>query len=149
VFYKAFYATKIIYTKTYSLQTIKEVIIQMVKKRSTVFNRNLIGSWSFLIGVILAVLLGLGYTGPYQTTILWVVFLLGIVVGLLNISLQEVSGFLTSGTVLVLVSFLGVQVGVFDAVAPVIRNILRGILTLFVPATIIVALKAVFVFARK
>lgn len=110
---------------------------------------NMVGSWSFLIGLILAVLLGLGYTGAYQTTILWVVFLIGIIVGLLNITVSEVSGFLTSGTVLVLVSFLGVQVGVFDAVAPVIGNVLRGILTLFVPATIIVALRAVFVLARR
>jgi len=112
-------------------------------------SHSLIGSWSFLVGIILAILLGLGFTGAYQTTMLWVVFLLGIVVGLLNIASQEVSAFLTSGTVLVLVSFLGVQVGVFDAVAPVISNILKGILTLFVPATIIVALKAVFVLARQ
>jgi hypothetical protein len=110
---------------------------------------NMVGSWSFLIGLILAVLLGLGYTGAYQATILWVVFLIGIIVGLLNITVSEVSGFLTSGTILVLVSFLGVQVGVFDAVAPVIGNVLRGILTMFVPATIIVALRAVFVLARR
>ena len=112
-------------------------------------NAHLLGSWSFLVGVVLAVLLGLGLTGPYQATMLWVVFLLGIVVGLLNITHTEVGPFLTSGTVLVLLSFLGVQVGVFDAVAPVIGNILRGILTLFVPATIIVALKSVFVLARR
>ena len=111
-------------------------------------NANLLGSWSFLIGVVLAVILGLGFTGGYQATLLWVVFLLGIVVGLLNIAVDEASGFLTSGTVLVLVSFLGVQVGVFDQVAPVIANVLKGILTLFVPATIIVALRSVFVLAR-
>ena len=110
---------------------------------------NLLGSWSFLVGLILAVLLGLGFTGAYQATMLWVVFLLGLVVGLLNIASDEVSAFLTSGTVLVLVSFIGVQVGVFDEVAPVIGNVLRGILTLFVPATIIVALRAVFVLARR
>ena len=79
----------------------------------TVPRTNLIGSWSFLVGVILAVLLGLGLGGLYQETLLWIVFLLGVVVGLLNISSDEVSGFLTSGAVLVLVSFLGVQVGVF------------------------------------
>jgi len=117
----------------------------MAKKMSS----NLVGSWSFLVGLVLAVLLGLGFTGAYQTTILWVVFLLGIVVGLLNVTTTEVGGFLTSGTVLVLVSFLGVQVGVFDAVAPVIANVLRGILTLFVPATIIVALRSVFVLAKR
>jgi hypothetical protein len=119
----------------------------MAKKRSS--GASTLGSWSFLVGVVLAVLLGLGYTGAYQATILWVVFLLGIVVGLLNITHDEVSAFLTSGTILVLVSFLGVQVGVFDAVAPVIGNVLRGILTLFVPATIIVALRAVFVLAKR
>lgn len=110
---------------------------------------NSIGSWSFLVGLVLAVLLGLGLTGPYQGTILWVVFLVGLVVGILNVAVGEVSAFLTSGTVLVLVSFLGVQVGVFEGVAPVLSNVLKGILTLFVPATIIVALRAVFVLARR
>ena len=108
----------------------------------------LVGSWSFLVGLVLAVLLGLGLTGPFQATMLWVVFLLGIVVGLLNVTHDETSAFLTGGVILALVSFLGVQAGVFDAVAPVIGNILRGILTLFIPATIIVALKSVFSLAR-
>lgn len=108
-----------------------------------------LGSWSFLVGLILAVILGLGFGGAYAATLLWIVFLLGLVVGLLNISEGEVSAFLTSGTVLVLVSFLGVQVGVFESVAPMLSNILKGILTLFVPATIIVALKAAFVLARR
>ena len=100
---------------------------------------------------MLVVILGLGYGGAYQATLLWVVFLLGIVVGLLNITHNEVAGFLTSGTVLVLVlvSFWGVQVGVFDNVVPLIGNVLRGVLTLFVPATMIVALKSVFVLARR
>jgi hypothetical protein len=119
------------------------------KKKMPIRNKNLVGSWSFLIGIFLAMVLGLGFTGVYQTEILWAVFLLGIVVGLLNIPVEEISGFLTSGTVLVLVSFLGIQVGIFDAVAPTITNMLKGILTLFVPATIIVALKAAFVYAQQ
>jgi len=110
---------------------------------------NLIGSWSFLVGLILAIVLGLGFLSGYQATLVWAVFLLGVVVGLLNVAAGEVSAFLTGGTILVLVSFLGVQVGVFETVAPVISNILKGILTLFVPATIIVALKSVFVMARR
>ncbi len=113
----------------------------MAKKKQS---QGLLGKWSFLVGFVLAVLLGLGFTGSYAAPMLWAVFLLGIVVGLLNITANEMSGFLTSGTVLVLVSFLGVQVGVFEGVAPVIANVLRGILTLFVPATLIVALKAVW-----
>jgi hypothetical protein len=118
----------------------------MAKKKQT---ENLLGRWSFLVGFVLAVLLGLGFTGSYASIMIWAIFLLGIVVGLLNITSSEVSGFLTSGTVLVLVSFLGVQVGVFEGVAPVIANVLRGILTLFVPATLIVALKAVWDVAKN
>ena len=106
-----------------------------------------VGSWAFLIGLILAVLLGLGYTGAYQATVLWVVFLLGIVVGLLNITHDETSTFLTSGTILVLVSLLGA--GAVEGVSPLIGGVLKGILSLFVPATIIVALKSVFSLARN
>ena len=119
----------------------------MKKNKKITRGNNVLGSWSFLIGVVLAIILGLGFSGPYQTTMLWIVFLLGIIVGLLNIQLDEVNSFLTSGTILVLVSFLGIQVGVFEAVAPIISNMLTGILTLLVPAVIIVALKAVFLFA--
>ena len=119
------------------------------KKLGAGSTAHLVGSWGFLIGVILAVVLGLGFAQAYGAVLLWIVFLLGIIVGLLNISHSETAAFLTSGTVLVLVSFLGVQVGVFEGVAPVISNILKGILTLFVPATIIVALRAVFGLARN
>ncbi len=119
------------------------------KSMSNIRTGNLVGGWSFLVGVVLAVLLGLGFTGSYAKVMLWVVFLLGIVVGLLNIGVKEAHGFMMSGTVLVLMSFLGVQVGVFEGVAPSIANVLKGILTLFVPATVIVALRAVFVLARN
>tara|TARA_Y100000310_G_scaffold338502_1_gene428304 strand:- start:23 stop:376 length:354 start_codon:yes stop_codon:yes gene_type:complete len=110
---------------------------------------NLLGSWSFLIGLVLAVLLGLGIGGAYSATMLWLVFVLGLVVGLLNISAKEVGAFLNGGTILVLVSFLGVQTGVFTGQAPVIANVLNGILVLFVPATIVVAIKSVFALARR
>jgi len=111
-------------------------------------NTNLIGSWSFLIGLVLAVILGVGYSGSYYSTMLWLVFVIGVIVGLVNITVGEVSAFLTSGTVLVLVSYLAVQAGVFHGVAPMIVGILNSILTLFVPATIIVALRSVFSLAK-
>lgn len=111
----------------------------------------LLGSWSFLIGLVLAVLLGLGYSGAYAGTLVWVIFLLGIVVGLLNITHDETNAFLVSGTVLVLVSYAGASVVASVSVPYVssMANLLNGILTLFVPATIIVALKSVFQLARR
>ena len=109
------------------------------------FNKgNRIGSWSFLIGVILALLFGL--FGALNQGVVMMLVLLGLVIGFLNIADEEVSPFLMSGTVLVIVSALGQ--GVVDGV-PIFGNILMALTILFVPATIIVALKNVFSLARR
>ena len=108
---------------------------------------NKLGSWAFIAGLVLAVLLGLGLGAGYEVTLIWILFIVGVVVGVLNVTARETDRFLTAGTVLALVAFLGSSVGVFSSVA-VLQNILRGILTLFVPATIGVALNAVYEVAR-
>ena len=105
---------------------------------------NRIGSWSFLIGVILALLFGL--FGSFNQGAIMILVLLGLVIGFLNIADEEVSPFLMSGAVLVIVSALGQ--GVVDSV-PIFGNVLMALTVLFVPATIIVALKNVFSLARR
>ena len=105
---------------------------------------NLIGSWSFLIGVVLAVILGA--VGSISQTIAVALIILGLVIGLLNITDKEVAPFLMAGTVLVIVSALGSSV---LGSMPVVSRMLAAILMLFVPATIIVALKSVFSLARN
>ena len=108
-------------------------------------NGNVVGGWSFLIGVLLAVVLGLGFAGSYNQTLTWVLVVIGIIVGLLNVADQETSPFLMSGAVLVIVSWLGSDIlsGVMY-----IGGILQALLVLFVPATIIVAIKNVFSIAK-
>ena len=108
---------------------------------------NKLGSWAFIVGLVAAVVLGIGLTAQYKVVLVWVLFLLGVVVGLLNVTASETQSFLTAGTILALLSFLGLQVGVFTE-APFVTNILNGILTLFIPATVIVALKAVYMLAE-
>ena len=103
-----------------------------------------IGSWAFLKGVILAVILGA--LGEVEGTWTAVLVVLGLIVGILNITDEEVRPFLTAGTVLVLVSFLGRDV--LGSVA-LLGNILSAVMALFVPATVIVALKSVFSIAKK
>lgn len=105
---------------------------------------NHIGSWAFLIGVIIAVVFGL--LGTLSSTILTILVILGLIVGLLNITEKEVTQFLMAGTVLVIVSSLGQNV--FSTIS-FVGNILDAILALFVPATVVVALKSVFFIARK
>ncbi len=109
---------------------------------------NTLGSWAFILGLIVAVLVGLGLDVGYKHWMIVGLFLLGLVVGLLNVTAQETGAFLTAGTVLALLSYIGINVGVFTDVEMVL-NILRAILVLFVPATMVVALTAVYQLARN
>jgi len=105
---------------------------------------NRLGSWAFLIGVVLAVLLGL--FGPLSQTWILILVVLGLIVGFLNVTEEETQPFLFSGTVLIIASAFGA--GVLDIV-PTFSNIFSAILAIFVPATIIVAIKHVFSLARN
>ena len=113
-------------------------------QKKTEGNMNMIGSWAFLIGVILVVVFGL-FVGSISTKMTYLIIALGILVGLLNVTSQEVRPFLTAGTVLVIVSSLGENV--IESL-PLFQRVLQYLTILFVPATIIVALKSVFSMAR-
>ena len=112
----------------------------MAKAKKT----NLIGSWAFLLGVILAIVLGA--MGVYSVTVAWILVILGVIVGLLNIAAEETTPFLMSGAVLIIASALG---GGVVGIIPVLQGIVSSLLLIFVPATIIVAIKNVFVLARR
>ena len=101
------------------------------------------GSWAFLIGVILAVIFGA--FGSLDTWVLWVLVIAGIIVGLMNITDEEVSPFLMSSIALIIASAFG---GAVLDLLPLLGGILNALLVLFVPATIIVAVKHVFSFAK-
>ena len=101
------------------------------------------GAWAFLIGIVLAVIFGVI---GLSDTLLMVLFIIGIVVGLLNVTDQEVTPFLMAGAVLVIVSSLGGQI--LD-VKEWISGILNAILAIFVPATVVVAIKSVFSIAKN
>lgn len=105
---------------------------------------NLIGSWAFLIGVLLAVILGL--IGRLNETWIVVLAAIGLIVGLLNIADEESSSFLLSGLALIIASALGASV--MDGV-PYLSEVLTALLTVFVPATIVVAVRNVFSLARR
>ena len=112
---------------------------KMVRKSS-----NLIGSWAFLIGVVLAVVIGAGLL-QINSTWTMILVIIGLIVGLLNITGKEVEPFLISGAVLVIASSLGNnELGSI----PILNGILSALLAIFVPATIIVAIKNVFNLAR-
>ena len=120
---------------------------------------NSIGAWAFLIGVILAIIIGLSTTlisipvlTTYSAQIYAILVILGLIVGFLNVTGKDSQTFLLAGAILVIVSKFGMEsvtgsfigIGIGDAVA----STFAALLVLFVPATIIVALKTVFSIAN-
>ncbi len=109
-----------------------------------------IGPWSFVLGLIIAVVSAL--TGG----IFWMLGALGIVVGLLNITEKEVSNYLLASlTFMVSANALSVTLTQLVNLVPVIGEWLNFInpllanITLFVaPGAAVVALKALYSVSR-
>ncbi len=120
----------------------------MPKKQSavpSVKKGNVIGGWTFLVGVILALVVGLGALAV-SPTITLILVLIGIIIGLLNITHTEVNSFLISGAVLIIASSLGSnELGNIQYLG----GTLSALLAIFVPAVIVVAIKNVFLLARN
>lgn len=110
--------------------------------------KNVLGAWAFLVGVILALVVGLAWLSSPGWIMALVV--LGIIIGLLNVGGVELKDFMLAGAVLVVVSYYAGQglLGL-ELVGINIGGIIQSLIALFVPATIVVALKAVFALARK
>lgn len=109
-----------------------------------------VGSWAFIIGVIIALIVGLftqGGVGNAVTTTVLIV--LGLIVGFLNVTGRETTPFLLAALSLVIVAKFGgdVLAGV-ATVGPYLQGILNAIMTFVVPAAIIVSLKAIWALAH-
>ena len=108
----------------------------------------LIGKWAFLIGIIIAVLAG--FVTGYATTFALVLFLLGLIVGFLNISEKESTHFLIAAIALLTggiasisaISMLGVSI---DYVNTIIGNFVAFVSA----AALVVAIKAIFETSKK
>ena len=109
---------------------------------------NVVGAWAFLSGIVLSIIVGtFARSGnPYIT---WILLGLGAVIGYF-VSENNVRTFLLASVSLVVVSYVGVSGMVLNAaisgisIGQVFSSILGALLLLFVPATIVVALKSVF-----
>jgi hypothetical protein len=120
---------------------------------------NSLGAWSFLIGVILAIIIGVSTSlisipalTRFSSQIYGILIILGIIIGSVNVSAKDTQTFMIAGAVLVIVSGFGMEsvtgsligIGLGDLVS----SVFGALLVLFVPATIIVALKTVFSIAQ-
>lgn len=109
-----------------------------------------IGSWAFILGVIIAVVAGVlqAQSGSQSPMLISLLIVLGLVVGFLNVTGKETTSFLIATVSLVIVTSMGGDVtGKVANVGPYISGVLGSIMTFVVPATIIVALKSVYALA--
>ena len=122
-------------------------------------HENTVGAWTFLVGVILATVIGISSAlfpvsiiTKYSAPIYGLLFIIGLFVGYMNVVGRDSQTFLLAGAVLVIVSRFGMEsvagsligIGAHDLVT----SVFGALLALFVPATIVVALKTVFSIAK-
>jgi len=115
---------------------------------------NLVGAYAFLVGVVLAVIIGLFNQSLESAGVLFysTLVIIGLVVGFMNVGDKNSSTFLIASLSLVIVGALGAEplkyIALNNYVVTSLRNVLGSLLVLFVPTTIIVALKTVFSMAK-
>lgn len=112
-----------------------------------------VGHYSFIIGVIIAVILGLALPlGPTTTTWLTsILVVMGLIVGFLNVTGKETKEFLIVALILVLVSYAGNAVSNLSEVlyiGPYLGGIFKAIMAFVVPATIVVGLKDIWALGK-
>ena len=106
-------------------------------------NLEMVGKWAFIAGLVLAVLLGYLLGVGWAV---WVLAILGVIVGLLNVTREDTERFLLAAIA------LGLSVTALNAVpglGPHITNILGYVAAFVAGAVVVVALKALFQTARS
>jgi len=115
---------------------------------------NIVGAWAFLAGVVLCILVGIFSGESIGAYVAWILIGLGLVVGYF-VAEKDVQTFLLASMSVVVVSYFGVSGLVLNAaikgieIPRIVSSIMGTLLTMFVPATITVALKTVFSISKS
>jgi uncharacterized membrane protein YczE len=115
----------------------------MAKKKHVARRSPSLGSWAFLIGILLVL-----YFALFDRTnqgIQWALLVIGLIIGFFNVKGEESRSFMVSGIILILASVLG-QGAI--AVSVHLTRALYALLLIFVPATIIVAVRNIIILAK-
>jgi hypothetical protein len=100
-----------------------------------------IGRWAFIIAALLAILAGFVSLG---TAVPWILIVLGLIVGFMNITDKESEGFLIA-TVALMVALKALS-DVFSGFAGglTLKSILDNVVTIAAPAAVVVAVKHLY-----
>ena len=104
---------------------------------------DIIGKWAFIIGLVIAVLAGLFFQPAWA---LWVLAIMGVIVGLLNITAEDTRGFLLAAIALTLSA---TALNTIPLVGRAFSYVLPFVVAFVAGATIVVAFKELFQTARS
>lgn len=105
--------------------------------------KKFVGKWAFLIGLVVAILAS--FLIGYATTIAIVLFLLGLVVGLLNISEKDSNKFLLAAIALLTGGIASISaLSILGVVSTYLGSILSNFMAFVSAAALVVAIKAIF-----
>jgi hypothetical protein len=104
----------------------------------------LAGKWAFIIGLVLAVVAGILFEA--EEAVFWVLAILGLIVGLLNVTREDTQGFLLAA-----IGFLlsATALNLIPIVGETLSQILEYVAAFVAGAMIVVALKALFATGRQ
>ena len=122
-------------------------------------HENSVGAWAFLIGVVLALIIGIFTTLlpipaliDYSAYIYGVLVLLGLLVGFMISGGKDSQTFSFAGIIIIVASKFGMESMSGSLIGIGLNNLMTSVfsalLALFIPATIVVALKTLFSISR-
>jgi zinc transporter ZupT len=106
-------------------------------------DRETIGKWAFIVGLVIAVLAGLFFQPGWA---IWVLAILGVIVGLVNITAEETRGFLLASIALTLSA---TALNTLPILGTALSLVLPFVVAFVAGAMIVVALKELLQTARN
>ena len=105
-----------------------------------------IGHYAFLAGLIIAIIVGLipALRGDLS---IWIMMALGLIVGLLNITAEEVNSFLIAAVALIIASSASALS--LSVIWTGLTSILGNVIIFIAPAAIIVSIKSIIALAKE
>lgn len=114
-----------------------------------------IGHYSFIGGVVIAVVLGLVPSATLGDAAGWLASLLvvlGLIVGFMNVGSKETKDFMLVATVLIIAAYAGGasdHLGSVQVIGSYLAGIFSNILAFVIPATVVVGLKQIIALGQN
>jgi len=124
-----------------------------MKKKAVASTTNIAGvqlhkiaHYAFFIGLLFAIVAGLFRTSFSPQVLVTTLVVLGFIVGLFNLTVEETTPFLLASIALMLAGI--VNLGLIPGVGTYLRSILSNVVVFVVPGAIIVGLKTIWRLAQ-